>query len=321
MANVKENQNFIAKRTIIGSFIFGIALWFYTSLNGEYTTYINVPISVVLPESRALEKPLPETVSIQVKGSGWNIFNLMFFNTSKKVIVNLSDIKITDSIFKIGRNEIIKGAQSFEKVELSQIIPESVDLITGVVGVYNVPIVSQVEVIPKNGFSLVGNITLNPTKIRISGNDKVVSKIKFWTTKNDVFVDVNSSFSAKVELTDSLSNMVTVGKKEVDILAEVQQTGEITISEIPVLLTGGGLPKNHFIYPSFVSVTLRGGINAIDEVNPNTITASIDFNTIINDTRGILIPVIEIPENLEVIKIEPPFIYHTKKIRTDKLSI
>ncbi len=321
MTNIKDKNKIIGKRTIIGSFIFGIALWFYTSLNGNYTTYINAPISVILPENRALEKPLPETISIQVKGSGWNIFNLMFFNNSKKILVNLSSSSINDSIYRIGRNEIIKGAQSFERVELNQTIPESVEIYTGIDGVYNVPLISQVEIIPKNGFSLVGNISMEPTKIRISGNDKVVSKIPYWTTKREVFENVNSPFTARVELTDSISDMVSLGSKDIQIFAEVQQTGEITITEIPISFTGGDLPSGHFIYPGFVTVTLRGGIEEVDKVSSSSVKVSIDFSTIINDTRGVLKPTIEIPENLEVIKVEPPFIYHTKKTRIEKLTI
>ena len=320
MGNIK-NTDKIRKRSIIGSIIFGIALWLYTSLNGIYTTIIITPIDVKLPANKALETNLPDTVSVEVKGKGWNIFNLMFFNTSKKIVVNLQNSKIQDSILRIGRSDIIKGAQSFEKVELSQVYPELIELKTGPVGIYNVPIVSQVNLVPADGFSLIGPITINPAKIRISGNDKFVKDISYWTTEQETYNNLNSSFRTVVKLTDSLPNIVQIENKEIELFAEIQQTGEITLNEIPINITSGGIPRNHFLYPMFVSITVRGGINRIDELTSDQIKVSIDYNTIVNDEKGIIIPKIEIPEYIEIIKVNPPYIFHTKRTTADKLSI
>lgn len=321
MIGGKKKEEFLSKRSIIGSIIFGIALWLYTSLNGSYTTYIIAPIDVKLPPNRALETGLPENVSIEVKGKGWNIFNLMFFNNSKKIVVNYQNSKISDSILRIGRADIIKGAQSFEKVELSQIIPDLIEIKTGPVGIYNVPIYSQVQIMTAEGFSQIGPVQINPSKIRISGNDRFVKDIKFWTTKAEVYENVNSSFRSMVEVTDSVPDIVSIENKEVEIIADIQQTGEITLTEIPIFITSGGIPRNHYLYPMMVSVTIRGGINIIDELSADKIKISIDYSTIINDTRGIIVPKIEVPEFMEVIKIDPPYIYHSKKTYLDKLKI
>ena len=95
--------------------LFAIALWSYTSFNSTYKTFISVPINVILPKERAIEAQIPRFVDIEVNGTGWNIFNLIYFNNSKKIIVDLSNKVIEDSIYTISRNELVKSVQSMKK--------------------------------------------------------------------------------------------------------------------------------------------------------------------------------------------------------------
>ncbi len=310
----------ISKKSLLGAFLFAMALWMYASLSSEYTTLIKLPVEIKLPENRSFEQQPTSSVFVEAKGTGWNLFNLIFFNNSKKIYVDLSQTVINDSIYSIGRSNLLKGVQSFERVELSDVLSDYITIKTGSVTTYSVPVVPDLTVIPADGFSLVGKPQLEPDVIEIRGNDKIVSQIKSWSTKPAVYEDINHIFSDNLELSDSLKGIVRLNRKNVKFNAVIQQTAEVTFDEIRISIRGGSVPKNHVLFPEFISITFRGGISEIVELTPDRVSVTLQYSDIANDKTGILIPKIEFPGNLEVINISPQQIYNYKITRTPVFS-
>ncbi|MCO5251747.1 MAG: hypothetical protein M9949_10055 [Candidatus Kapabacteria bacterium] len=308
------------KRAFIGALLFAIALWSYTSLNTNYSTYVDIPLSVKLPPTRAIEKELPATISVESRGTGWNLFNLLYLNNSKRANVDLSDTRIEDSIFTIGRSDFLKGIESFETVELADVIPSSLTLRTGRIGEYVVPIVSMVEITPKDGFSLVGDIRLKPDSIRIIGNDKITSQIKSWSTKVLKIEGANKPIRGIVELSDSLGDIINFNTREIQFYADVQLTLERTFYDIPIIVRDGTMPRNSSITPNKIDITVRGGLEQVKNLNVENLSVYLDFTTIAKDKSGILIPNIEFPPDIEVIQVNPPYVYHIILLRQSKLS-
>jgi hypothetical protein len=310
----------VSKKSYFGAVLFAVALWFYTSLSSEYTTLVNMPLIIQLPEDRAFEEPPPSNVLIEAKGNGWNLFNLLFFNNSKKVYIDLKNSRITESEHEIGRNTILKGVQSFERVELSDVLNEKIILKTGRVTSYVVPVEPNLKIIPTDGFFLVGKPVLEPNEIEIRGNEKIVKNIKSWFTKNTVIENKNAPFTEKLELSDSLNGIVKLNLNSIKFSADIQQTAEITFDELRISIRGGIIPNNFKLYPTFISVTFRGGINDIMNLNPDKISVHLNYADIVNDKTGILIPKIDFPGNLKIIQTFPKYIHNHKVVETNSLS-
>ncbi|PKL86612.1 MAG: hypothetical protein CVV22_00535 [Ignavibacteriae bacterium HGW-Ignavibacteriae-1] len=308
------------KRAFIGALLFAIALWSYTSLNTYYTTYVDIPLSVKLPPTRAIEKELPTTISVESRGTGWNLFNLLYLNNSKRANVDLSETNIKDSLFTIGRSDFLKGIESFETVELADVIPSSLTLRTGRIGEYYVPLNSLVEITPKEGFSIVGDIKLKPDSIMIIGNDKITSQIKSWSTKVLKIEEANKPIRGIVELSDSLGEIINFNTREIQFYADVQLTLERTFYDIPIVVRGGTMPKNSVINPDKIDITVRGGLEQIKNLDAENLSVYLEFTTIAKDKSGILIPNIEFPTDVEVIQVNPPYVYHIILLRQSKLS-
>lgn len=316
----EKGLNKIIKKSYFGAFLFAVALWLYTSLSSSYSTIVHMPLIIKLPGDRAFEEPPPEFVLIEAKGTGWNLFNLIFFNNSKKIFLDLSQNNINDSDYSIARNSLLKGIQALERVELSDVLAENVIIHTGKVTTQDVEVVPKLTIKTSDGFTLVGNPKIEPKSIEIRGNDKVVKYIKTWNTIPAIFEETNKSFSKTVELSDSLSGIVYLNTKKVRFSVEIQQTAEVTFPELKIDIRGGMLPKNYKISPDFISITFRGGITEIVELNPDKISVTLNYADIVNDKTGILIPKIEYPGNLKVIMLEPRYIMNHKIIRANSLS-
>ena len=59
------------------------------------------------------------------------------------------------------------------------------------------------------------------------------------------------------------------------------------------------------LIPNNINCSLRGGINILGKINPNEISASIDYREIVYDTLGSIQPKIVIPKNTQLIFIKP----------------
>lgn len=293
-----------------GSLLFAIALWSYTSLNSEYQTIVEIPLKITLPSNRALENVPPENVFVDVKGSGWNLFYLIFLNNSKICNIDLSREVFLDSVYRINKIDLQRSLKYLKNVSPINVLPENIQLITGKIEEYEVLVDPQITIIPRDGFMLIGKPIIDPLKVKIRGNDKIVSKINKWETENILFDNINSPILASVDLIDTLKGVVSVTPKKVLIKADVQQSAEITIDDITVDIVNGSLPAGHIIEPPIISVVIQGGVGILSEITKFDISAIIELDKIINDTTGIIKPVINLPSNVSLLKIDPPFLTH-----------
>lgn len=316
----KKSINIVSKKAFLGALIFAISLWLYTTLSGNYSAIINMPLIIKLPIDRAFEGEPPKFVTVESKGTGWNLFNLIFFNNSKKIVIDLSQSNINDTEYSITRQNLIKGVQSMERVELTDILNDNLVIQTGKISSYMVKVEPDFIINPSDGFTIVGNPKIEPEYVEIRGNDKIIKNIKFWRTKPIVYNNINKSFTKEIELSDSLQGIVNIDKKYVKFTANIQQTAEVTFDEIRINIRGGVMPQNYIIYPNFLTLTFRGGIKEIIDLTPDKINVTINFADIINDKSGVLIPKIEYPSNLKIINTEPKYITNYKIINTNTLT-
>ena len=308
----------IRPRAIIGAILMAAALWVYASMNNEYTSVVVLPLMVNPPAGRAIENTLPGTISVEVKSNGWQLMNLNFFSNRGECYVDMTKLDNGDSVILLTRNDIFKSLPSLRNAQALDVFPQSIPVKTGKIGEYSVPVISQVTIIPKDGFILVGKPELKPDLINISGNDRLVRKIKTWSTELLVLKNVYESISSQINLSDSLKNTVTLSNKNIRFTAEIQQEAEMTFYDIKLKFKGGSLPNNNSILPGIVNVTVKGGIGNISALSHDNISAIINIDDLLKDSTGIVIPEIEVPSNVKVTKISPPYLYHQKTISTVK---
>ena len=72
---------------IIISFIFSVILWVSISLSNDYYATFDVPIKLVdFPSGYTTGSPLPESVSVKLKGKGWKLIAVDLGSESDYVI-------------------------------------------------------------------------------------------------------------------------------------------------------------------------------------------------------------------------------------------
>jgi hypothetical protein len=302
-------------KSVMGSILFAIALWVYISLRVDYTTRIKVPLKVILPENKAIDSSLASNITVEVRGGGWKLFNLLFLDKSSICLLDLSDQVIVDNIEEISRNEILKNLQISGNVQAMNIIPDKLILKLMNVSESKVPIKPQLRIVPAEEFTVVGGYRLTPDSVLIKGNERIVKHINNWQTRLLEINHVSKSFSVMALLSDSLKGMVTPVDNLTKIDVEIQQKSSISIPNVEIQIRGGRLSSEDHLYPESVNITVEGGIDRMVNLNIENIKATIDYSDLIADSTGIIVPRISSPDNIKILKVEPPYLYYYKRIK------
>lgn len=274
-------KKFKMKKSIFGAIFLATILWTYITLKNEYVTFVKIPLKVIMPNNRAIENPIPRSLDIEVKGKGWDIFNLMYFNTSKEIALDLSKQKLDKNNFEVGRQQLLKSVRYVGNLESIDALPDNIEFRTGISGEYFVDIKPTVSITPSPGFILVDGPYVEPTKVRIKGNDKIVSKIDYWETENINIRDVANQFRRKVPLKDTLESIVAKSRQSVYVYGRLEQLAEKTFYDIPVTLINGKA-EDYQISPMRFDVTVKGGITAISLTQRSDIDLILNVDDIYN---------------------------------------
>lgn len=310
----------LTRKTVLGALALAVALWFFTSLNETYTVRIDIPLSLNLPENRAIEDELPENVTVETRGTGWNLFYLIALNTEKSCKVDLSDAIINDSLHRVNRAVLLSSVQSFEEVQSVNIFPENLTVKTGKIIDKLVPVQPNITINSNKRFILVDNFSLEPDSITLKGNYKVLRDIDTWETEKQIIDNAKNDITTKIPLKDTLTGIVSISPNNVQLFANIQMLADKTFYQIETDITGGNLPAGYRIYPEYTDITIEGGINEIESIKRNEIKISIELSDILNNQTGVLTPSITLPENVKLKLLTPKNIYVFKTTEIDNLN-
>lgn len=295
----------------ISSLVFAIGLWVYINLNLVYNISLSVPIDVKLSKVQAVANELPNSVEVSIKGKGWDLLGVML---SKNLKLNLdltnykkdTKINVSQSI-----NELIN--QSSNVLVLS-VNPDVIEISFDNITTKTVKVKNMLNVVPKDGYIIIGNPKITPDSVNVSGAISVIGKLKYFPTKPINVLNVNSGFIRTVNLLDTLYNVVKVEPKSVTITYDIQLSAEKTFEDVNVIISNVPQDKEVLLVPPKLKVYLRGGVEQLANIDPEEIFAGIEFKQIENDSLGYVSPKITLPEDATVIKYEPQkFQYIIKK--------
>lgn len=310
----------LTRKTVLGALALAVALWFFTSLNETYTVRIDIPLNLELPDNRALEDELPQNVTVETRGTGWNLFYLMALNTDKSCSVDLSDVTIQDSLHRVNRAVLLSSVQSFEEVQSVNIFPENLTVKTGQIINKKVPVKPDVTIFSDNNFILTGNIKVEPDSVTLKGNYKVLRELNNWHTEKQIINNAKNDIIRSIPLKDTLTGIVNISPDEVQLIAELQMLADKTFHQIKLDIIGGNIPSEYKIYPEFFDVTIEGGINEIEKIKRGEIQITAELSDILNNQTGVIIPKVEVPENIEIKNIFPKSLYLYKTIHINNLN-
>lgn len=311
---MSQRQSKFSFLSMITSFLLAVGLWIYVSMNSLYTTIVDVPLYVTLPENRAIETPIPQTIRAQVRGAGWQLFNLSF-SFPPRCVVSITEEMLDreQSMFKLTRKILEQGIQLPADVEPLGFIPDTVAFQVGTVSRKRVPVYPVLNVSLRDGFIITGIPHVEPDSVDILGNRNILENIRYWKTEPIELEHLYKPVSTTVRLSDSLGNIINLSRSVVSVYLDVQQIAEMTFENVPVELLSAPAKHNIVLLPSMVELTVRGGINQISILNQNDIKVYVDYNDVVQNTTGVLMPRVSLPADISVLNMTPSRIRYVQR--------
>jgi len=290
-------QNIWAK---VGAILLALLVWFHMATDKAYEISYQIPLTVEhLPPGLTLVEPPPAKVKIKIRAKGKNLIGLYF--KKLRISANLEGAKQGNMEYKLSPKDVkISSGELQGSVEI--LSPQKLNLRVDRFLSKKVKVISQVEAKPAPGFLQIGEISLTPSHVVISGPSREMRRITSVTTERLELLEVKTPISQVIKLIPPLSN-VEVLPPSVSIFADIQREITRQITGISVELTHS--PSDKRLEPDLVDLTLIGGEKIIEGLRKEDIRATVDYRQIWIKGKENLTARILLPPEVKLIEAWP----------------
>lgn len=304
--NSEVQQNHKKLRIFLLFLLLATLFWSLIKLSKEYISEVEFELAYSdIPKNKLIQNEPDKKVKLTLKTVGFKLLNYEF---KKRVL----DYSLTEIERKGGsmyfsetrsNTNYLQAQLSAETVVLN-VEPDTLFFDLGVKRSKKVPVVSQMTYQFKTGFNFVGDVTLNPGEISISGPEKVIDTINEIYTFKDELNEISESFEYSVSL-EHPNEVIVLSEEAVIVKGEVDK---ITDGSYTLPFKVINLPRNVIIstYPKEVKVVYQVALKDYNKIPENSFRIQCDYKQTEDNNLDYLIPIlVEKPEIITNVKIIP----------------
>ena len=269
--------DFIKKyRVLLTSFLLAVVIWFLVVIENQFEYVIKIPIvSTNLMSNTVISSELPKNARIRVRARGRSLLRLLLFREAK-LLVDLHR-EVGRQVLSLSSENILLRSSPDDVKVLELISPDTVTVVIEHLKKKMIPVISDISIKTVPGYTIVGNITLNPDSVSIEGPASRIENYHSITTKNKTFEKIKFPIEEEVELNRPSDKRVRLLITKVAIHADIQKLMEKSLSGIPVEIRGVPANMKAIVIPSHLSITLEGGVNLLTEITKDDVVAYVDL--------------------------------------------
>lgn len=294
---------------VAGATLFAIVLWGIVSLSDQFDTTLDVPLNVDPPPDHALTEPIPASIKVRIRASGWNLLKMLATGRVECVLRPMIRGNGVEVAVGFGKRDLLASIRTnIADAQQLSVFPDSLTLVLGPVDTKKVPLAPEVVINTRRGFQVVGGVRVTPDTVTLVGSKKVLADIASWPTDPLVLDDVHRPITRIVPVSDTLGNIVTPVVRRAELYADVQEVAERVIADVPIVNRGTikDTSLRLVLQPQRVEVLLRGGAHDLSRIDPSTLRAYVQIVEGA-DTLGFAYPRVLMPQGftLNVVSVRP----------------
>lgn len=286
--------------TKVGAILLASLVWFHVATDKIYEVNYQIPLTVEhLPPDLTLVEPPPPKVKIKIRAKGKIIIG--FYFKKLRITADLDYAKPGKLEYKLSPKDVKTSSGEFSGV-VEILSPRSLKLRVDRYISKKVKVISQVEAKPASGYIQIGETTLTPSQVVISGPSREVKRITSVETERLELLEVKTPISQVVKVVSPLSSLEVL-PPSVSIFANIQREITRQINGVSVELTHS--PSGKRLEPTKVDLTVVGGERFIKGVRKEDIKVTVDYRQIWIKGRENLTAKIILPPEVRLIKARP----------------
>lgn len=296
------------ERRRVSAFITCLALafvaWIAITLSSSYNyTVKEIVVFKNVPQKRAFHSLQPDTVTVTVKGSGWQMLFSKIDDQNKTIKVDLSTLD-SDAYVVLSRQLSSINAEKALPNQVVSVRPDTLYFDFTNRSIRRVPVQLVKSFNYQRQYTQSGNAVIKPAYVTVSGPSNVIDKIQRWRTDSLVLKNVNENVSAQVNLQASEGN-ISIYPKTVQVNIPVEEFTE-KIVELPVKLIGNVNFYNVKVFPQKIKVTFTTSLNRYADITDDLFEAQVDLNLWrVYGYSALPVKITRVPAFCKVVNIQP----------------
>ena len=260
----------------IVAFVLGLMVWVHVATEKTYNYEFQLPVTeITLNDGLALSQPPPDSLVVLVTASGKQLLRSKW---------RQEGLRINATQYQAGRFNVGLSSQNtslvyqMADVVLDEIIsPTSTRLEIDLEASTELPIVAALETNADDGFAVGRPIVIEPATATLIGPRSRLQSVEKLFTKPWHLGSLRNSVTVTLQLAAPEWYGFRVEPDSVTVTVPVFPVKTRIFKETPVLVfnaPGGPLPRTE---PELLQIEVTGPPNDIDQLNPNTLTLSVDY--------------------------------------------
>ena len=282
-----------------------IVAWLAVTLSRTYNFKVKQVLAYKnVPKKRAFHSLQSDTVSVTVKGTGWQMLFSKMNNMGPAIKVDLRSLEYEDYVLLSEQIKAINRTKEFEH-EIVSFNPDTLYFDFSHRRVKRVPIQLAMSLKYRKQFSQSDDIIINPRYVTISGPSNVIDRITYWKTDSLKAENVSEGIDTRIKLAPVKEGNIGLYPNSVQVKVPVSEFTEKTV-EVPVTLVNNSNYYSVNILPKKVKVTFTTALNKYTETSEEFFEVCADLNIWKRYGYKVLpVKVTKLPDFCRIVKIEP----------------
>lgn len=285
------------------------AFWLMHALSKQYTTRVVLPVEFTnLPAGRLMPGNLPDSISADVRASGFALLVLLWADENESVKLDLSRARsVGGGEYAIATNssQHALGSRMGNSIKVVKLFPDTIVL--GFEGKLEkkVPVYVRATLNCAPMYKLGDSIVVTPRYVTISGPEALLAKISFIETATKEFNDVSENILEDIDLVMPEGiTQVSVQPSVVKISAVV---GKYTEGRFTIPLNTINVPGNLDLktFPDKVDVIFQVPVENYSVIKPEMFRAVADYRKVQKGSQSLEVEIVKQPASIRNLKIEP----------------
>ncbi len=306
-----NKQKFNRKATVFTvCLLIAAFFWVITTLSMQFSASLKFPVKYVnLPKDKVISNNLPDSLEIDLRGSGFDIIRNRLKQHIDAVILDASSYKPHKGsdyyyITTNTKHENI-SRQIGAEFKIINIIPDTIFLNFSRKVSKVVPVTAKVNLTFQKEYQLSDSIVIFPKEIRISGSPALVDKVTSLRTENINLALLDKSVKLrKALLVNAELKQLEFSVDSVSIKIPVAKFTE-GLAEIPLELTNIPPGTSLKIFPDKIKVTYLVAFDSFEKIRPEMFRAVVDYSKLEAGSSKIRVELVKSPKNVRAVSWSP----------------
>jgi len=282
-----------------------IFAWIFTVLSNPYKYSVKALLVFKnAPQKRAFHSLQPDTVSVDLTGSGWDMLFSKMNGGNRSIPVDLQALETKSYVVLSSQLEQINSKKGFDQ-PITGFNPDTLYFDFSNRRVKRVPVRLITAIHYQHQFAQSGNIALRPSYVIITGPQNVIDKITEWDSDTLKMDSVDETVKTRVMLRPVSEGNMSVYPKSVQAAIPVDEFTEKVLA-MPVKLINNRDYDNVKIIPQKVKITFTTPLTKYAEIDEDFFEATADLDLWrLHNYKALPVTIKKVPQYCRIVKIEP----------------